>query len=240
MDDDAPAGVPEWVVTYGDMMSLLLTFFIMLVSLSEIVADKKYRAVVEALQKYVGYRTSPKAPPGKRFPLNSIFERLRTLGSHYNKREGYGGVPTEAPTGNEVRVFHSPQGTSLRVGGPIPFDAGVTELSANAVRRLNGISEMLAGKPNKIEIVGHVSPGPLPAHTPVANRWLLSYLRARAVRDYLLAHGVQEIRMRIRAAADNEPLTETGDERSRQHDRVEIHILNRFAEDYIGPRADGA
>jgi chemotaxis protein MotB len=238
MEDDAPAGVPEWVVTYGDMMSLLLTFFIMLVSLSDIQADKKYRAVIEALQKYVGYRTSPKAPPGKRFPLNSILERMRTLGSHYNKREGYGGVPVEAPAGKEVRVFHSAQGTSLRIGGPIPFAAGSITLNANAIRRLNNVSELLAGKPNKIEIVGHVSPSPLPANTPVTDKWLLSYLRARAVRDYLLAHGVQEIRMRIRAAADNEPLVETGDERSHHHDRVEIHILNRFAEDYIGPRVD--
>ena len=46
MEDDGPPGVPEWVVTYGDMMSLLLTFFIMLVSLSEVVADQKYRAIL--------------------------------------------------------------------------------------------------------------------------------------------------------------------------------------------------
>ena len=70
MEDDDPAGVPEWVVTYGDMMSLLLTFFIMLVSLSEIEANEKYRAVMDALQKYVGYRATPKSPPGKNFPLN--------------------------------------------------------------------------------------------------------------------------------------------------------------------------
>ncbi|HID23354.1 MAG TPA: hypothetical protein EYP14_13280, partial [Planctomycetaceae bacterium] len=43
MADEDSGGVPEWVVTYGDMMSLLLTFFIMLVSLSEVVADKRYR-----------------------------------------------------------------------------------------------------------------------------------------------------------------------------------------------------
>ena len=35
-ENDSSPGVPEWVVTYGDMMSLLLTFFIMLVSLSEL------------------------------------------------------------------------------------------------------------------------------------------------------------------------------------------------------------
>jgi len=57
-EDDAP-GVPEWVVTYGDMMSLLLTFFIMLVSLSEIVNDEKYRSILESIQKYTGYRTGP-------------------------------------------------------------------------------------------------------------------------------------------------------------------------------------
>jgi chemotaxis protein MotB len=64
MDDETP-GVPEWVVTYGDMMSLLLTFFIMLVSLSDVKADAKYRAILESLQKYTGYRTSPITPPGK-------------------------------------------------------------------------------------------------------------------------------------------------------------------------------
>src|SRR5690606_21337153 len=59
MDDDAPPGVAEWVVTYGDMMSLLLTFFIMLVSMSEVKEDEKYRAVMEALQHYLGYRAAP-------------------------------------------------------------------------------------------------------------------------------------------------------------------------------------
>ena len=34
--EEEQGGVPEWVVTYGDMMSLLLTFFIMLVSMSEL------------------------------------------------------------------------------------------------------------------------------------------------------------------------------------------------------------
>jgi chemotaxis protein MotB len=37
MDDEPDEiSIPEWVVTFGDMMSLLLTFFILLVSISEI------------------------------------------------------------------------------------------------------------------------------------------------------------------------------------------------------------
>ena len=67
-----PPGVPEWVVTYGDMMSLLLTFFIMLVLLSEVVAEKKYRAILEAIQEYgayaggaAGQKFSRQQPDGK-------------------------------------------------------------------------------------------------------------------------------------------------------------------------------
>jgi hypothetical protein len=44
-------GVPEWVVTFGDMMSLLLTFFIMLVSFSELKSEEKYQALMDALQR---------------------------------------------------------------------------------------------------------------------------------------------------------------------------------------------
>ena len=41
-EEEESMGIPEWVVTFGDMMSLLLTFFIMLVSLSEMKEEEKY------------------------------------------------------------------------------------------------------------------------------------------------------------------------------------------------------
>ena len=44
-EEDSGGGIPEWVVTFGDMMSLLLTFFIMLVSLSEIKQEEKFQAI---------------------------------------------------------------------------------------------------------------------------------------------------------------------------------------------------
>ena len=57
MEDDGAPGVPEWVVTYGDMMSLLLTFFIMLVCLCAIVNDEKFRAILDCIVNYTGYRS---------------------------------------------------------------------------------------------------------------------------------------------------------------------------------------
>ena len=54
-DEDEGGGIPEWVVTFGDMMSLLLTFFIMLVSLSEVKEKERYQTMVDTLQRRFGH-----------------------------------------------------------------------------------------------------------------------------------------------------------------------------------------
>ena len=128
MDDDAPPGVPEWVVTYGDMMSLLLTFFIMLVSMSEVKANEKYRAIVEALSRYMGYPTAAESPAGENFPMNSLIEKLQTLGSHLNDADGHGGVRRQSLDGEDMRVFRNREGNVIPVGSII-FAPGSAEMS---------------------------------------------------------------------------------------------------------------
>ena len=233
-DDSDSVEVPEWIVTYGDMMSLLLTFFIMLVSLSEVVADKKYRAVLASLQSYTGYRTAPKGPPGNNFPLNSLIKRLETLGSFTNKSRAHGGVRIEAPLGADVRVFRTADGTSIRVGRPVPFNRIDARLSPAARKQLKQIKLALVGKPNKIEILGHVSPEPLPADTKPVDKMLLSYRRGRTVLRFLAKNGVRIERMRISAIGDQQPVESSGETRSQIHDRVEIHIVDKFIDYFQG------
>jgi len=48
-------GVPEWVVTFGDMMSLLLCFFILLQMFSELKQDHEYQRVITAIKEAFGY-----------------------------------------------------------------------------------------------------------------------------------------------------------------------------------------
>jgi len=236
MDEESSAGVPEWVVTYGDMMSLLLTFFIMLVSLSEIVEDKKYRAILQAIQRYTGYRSVPLAPHGEHFPLNALRERLLTLGSFTEERKAYGGVRHESTPAKDVQVFHTAQGTAVLVGDHMLFPAGQATLSRKARRQLDEISESLVGKPNKIEVVGHVSPDPLPQNAAVTDKRLLSYLRAKAVVEYLGTRGVDLERVRIQAAGDTRPLPDNGDVRTNRHDRVAIFMVDKFADHFQGSR----
>ena len=48
-------GVPEWVVTFGDLMSLLLTFFILLQMFSEMKREHEYQRVITAIKEAFGY-----------------------------------------------------------------------------------------------------------------------------------------------------------------------------------------
>lgn len=242
MDDEAPRGVPEWVVTYGDMMSLLLTFFIMLVSLSEVVADKRYRAVLESLHQYIGYRAAPSAPPGRSFPLNSLISQLESLGAHVNdpEQKGTGGIKQLAIEGDDLRVFATRKGTEVRVGDPVFFAPGQASLSAAAKSRLDVMAATrtgaLAGYPNKIEIRAYASHEPLPPDASYSNEVLLTYARARAVLDFLHNAGVARERLRIGVAAGLEPETVPGDRDMDRFDRVEVYILDAFVSEYVGPK----
>jgi flagellar motor protein MotB len=46
---------PAWVVTFGDMMALLLCFFILLQMFSELKEDREYQRVITAIKEAFGY-----------------------------------------------------------------------------------------------------------------------------------------------------------------------------------------
>lgn len=243
MDDDAPPGVPEWVVTYGDMMSLLLTFFIMLVSMSEVKANEKYRAVVEALSKYLGYPTAAASPAGENFPMNSLIEKLQTLGSHLDDAHGHGGVRRQSLDGEDMRVFRNREGNVIPMGS-IAFEPGAAELSPESAAHLDQIAAQIAGKPNKIDVRGFAPEVAEPSatedaltaagdHNAVIAARRLAYQRSRAVLIGLEQRGIRHDRLRITA----ETLRPSG-EPAEPPDRVDIYALDQFAGELVGPRDD--
>ena len=235
MDEEEAPGVPEWVVTYGDMMSLLLTFFIMLVSLSEVVAEHKYRAILDSLQKYTGYKTGPVAPPGKNFPLNSLIQRMKTLGSFTNKDRGFRGVRVKSPEGPSVRILRTREGTAIQVGKSLAFQPGSDSLSDNVKQQLVDIAKDMAGKPNKIELRGHTSPDVLSEENAETQKMILSYKRAHNVLQFLVENGIEKNLMRISAYSDLQPAHLTGYKKEVKHDRVEIYTIDAFAAEFVGP-----
>jgi chemotaxis protein MotB len=218
VEEDPAPGVPEWFVTFGDMMSLLLTFFIMLVSMSDVTQDGHYRAMVDSFRRQFG----------RDFTLTST-DRSPNVNLEHSTQEAIPAV------GNNIRVQVIRPNDESSVGGVIYFDELSHELTEQQKRDLQRIVEQIAGKPQKIEIRGHTSRHPVDPKSGVRDLWDLADRRCRRVRDFLIEQGIAPGRLRLGNAEANEPLYNGADaDRLRQNSRVEILMWDERAKDFNG------
>ena len=224
VEEEDAGGIPEWVVTFGDMMSLLLTFFIMLVSLSEIKEEEKFQAMVESVRKQFGYeKTLQTIIPGRGKPRNSHFDKLATLGRARRRDLMKGGDKVQAPVGDHPRVTIVREGGTTAVGTVIFFDDAGAELSDENRRVLDQQMGALEGKPQKIEVRGHTSRRPIQPSSSYSDNWDLAYARCRGAMRYLVENGIEPQRIRMSVAGPYEPLDPTNLDRNA---RVEVLLLD--------------
>lgn len=222
-------GAPEWVLTYGDMMSLLLTFFIMLAALSEVKKQDQFEALAEALRKRFGKYLSLDDlalyyKPTAATPLKSVSQGREKLAKTL---EGASRVKGQAGTEAKVRAIRP--GDEATTGGVVFFEEGSDQPLPGFEESLKKIAESLAGKPQKVEVRGHTSPRPLPQDSPFHSHWDLAYAESLKVAQKLIELGIEAQRIRISVAGANEPLYSDPDpEKRKLNARVEISLLNEL------------
>lgn len=240
-DEPESMGIPEWVVTFGDMMSLLLTFFIMLVSLSEIKEEETYQALVDSMQRQFGYaRTLDALTPGDSRPRTSAFTTLATTGRAKRKDTAQGGVPQKAPAGEDPMVRIVRPGQMTAVGSVIFFEIGSDAISEQADQVIRELANQLRGKPQKIEVRGHVSSEYAARTEGTDEAIMLGFRRAAAVRRLLVEReGIESIRFRISSAGDSEPMSRASRSSAiARNPRVEVFMLDETVEDLHGTQEE--
>ncbi len=238
-DDEEEQGIPEWVVTFGDMMSLLLTFFIMLVSLSEIKEEDQYQAMVDSLRQQFGYkRTIAALTPGDTRPRAVEFSVQSTTGRAKKKHTARGGVPEKAPVGEDPHVRIVRPGQTTAVGSVVFFEIGSPRLDESARRVLHETAKQLQGKPQKIEVRGHVSAEFATRTAGTDEAMMLGFRRAAAVERFLVTEkGIEAARFRVSSAGDGEPMHRSGGSASiAKNPRVEVFLLDERVEELQGTR----
>lgn len=228
-------GAPAWMVTFGDMMSLLLCFFVIIVSMSEIKKDKKFMKVAESIKAAFGYPSGIGYITGDLSPTNTFEKPFpQLLMEKFQLNEGKSseeGIEGENPSVRMIR-----EGLEYVVGGKLHFEAGKAVLLDEAKANLDEFVGIIKGSNTKIRVRGHVSPKPPQQYYPFKSLDELSYARAVAVKKHLMEKGIRESRINIEACSDHEPLrTQAYSEDSRaQNRRVTIIITEMLTEDFQG------
>ena len=236
IEEEPDPGIPEWVVTFGDMMSLLLTFFIMLVSMSEMKQDEKFQAVAEAMREQLGHDMSAMTlVPGSFRPRNSTMEWNSSEGRAKKKGLNNGGQENKAVTGENEKVQVVRPGEDSSVGGQVYFGEHATELTETNKRALMQIIDQVAGKPQKIEIRGHTTRRPVDPNSGFRDLWDLAEARARSTMQFLIEQGIDPSRIRLGNAGAEEPLYGgINPELLRRNSRVQILMWDEKVGDLNG------
>ncbi len=227
----APQGAPKWVVTFGDMMSLLLCFFILLLTFSEI-DRQKYKEVAGSMEKAFGVQRKIRVmelPKGmkiiaKDFDQEIIETRIQEdLGKEIDdmlstKLEEYKDQISMEATDDQIII---------RLMGESTFDSGKDEIREPLQPLLANIAKVLEKDPGDIVIAGHTDNVPIRSG-PFKTNLRLSAARAVAVAEFMLAHsGIDPKKVSTMGFGEYRPLESNLTERGREKNRrVEIILSN--------------
>ncbi len=222
-----PAGAPAWMATYGDMMTLLLCFFVLLVSMSTMEIEK-FKAAAASLkgalsvlpfqERIMPEPMTPKTADQKKRSKSRNRQRAVARLRRIIIEENLSGV---------VKVSEEEGGVHITIGDPALFDSGRSDIKPAFVPILDGIVEVIAsgtGEEN-IRVEGHTDDRPI--HTmQYDDNWELSIARSLSVIRYI--RGKEKIdpkRLRPVGCGEYHPVdTNTTPEGRANNRRVEIYI----------------
>lgn len=189
---EAPSGAAGWMTTYSDLMSLLLTFFILLYSMSTIDL-LKFESISGAIQQVLaGYGgTAIIEGQGNNEPIpvdqgskDSFMESSQIsqeIVDMYNKVATY--VDGEG-LGANVSVSMNKRGVFVDIKEAILFESGSAEIKGSGLGVLKILEGLVNNFTNNIVIEGHTDNVPIRSSIYPSN-WELSTARAVSVVRYL-------------------------------------------------------
>jgi chemotaxis protein MotB len=225
----------EWIVTYSDMVTLMLCFFVALFNPDE--SDPAQLAAMISSLNNIGMGGSTGGntlSSGKSADLgNTIMslpsmERGRVLGTALKRATSLFNPEVRA---NKVRITHDERGLVISLASDVFFNPASARINMESSReillRLGTFldSEEIQGR--KFRIEGHTDAVGVDPQGPWESNWELSTARSIAVLHYLTGLGVEEKRFQVAGFADTVPLAsnDTGEGRAYNR-RVDIIILD--------------
>lgn len=221
--------VPEWIMTFADMVSLLVTFFILLLTYSSMEKEKLAK-LSGIMAGAFGFIADPKTqdnqaltdpPPADSDRVND--DGIRASRTDLNRIQEAAKIMVRKPhMGSLVEIERVRDGVRMRVQANGTFGAGRTGLSPECEQALGEIADFLRVHSNNFVVTGHAwQEGDEPAMLQ------LSTARAIAAADYLRTYGeVADDRIMISAAVDHDPISRGDDPRSAQENRrIDIFVL---------------
>ena len=198
------ASAPLWMLTYGDMVTLVLTFFILLYTFSSIDVQR-FEEVMSAIRSSLsggagvlsgGPNLSGTTGAGMDAPDLSVDDILMSVNDNdmalldmmaeleqtYDQVRGF---LVDVGLQDDVQLRLEDRGIVLELPERILFDSGMAVIKTDFLPVIDLLAVLLEGLPNQIIIEGHTDNIPINTYIYPSN-WELSVARAVSVARYLV------------------------------------------------------
>lgn len=231
---ECEAGAPAWVVTFGDLMSLLMTFFVLLLSFATMEKPREFEEAIVSIKGAFGVlpanltvvQINPQPVRMKRLPQDAE-EAAREIA-----RE----IQVDGKSEDVVVEYDATGALKLNLPTRVLYDAGQAELREDAYPFLSSLAQIMARYPDAFfEVHGHTDNTGLSDTSIFRDNWDLSYARADAVMRFLVeSGGIGRDRFEAVAHGSGDPLepntTQAGRDANR---RVELYIRGLLTDDEV-------
>lgn len=232
--ESSPQESEDWVVTYMDLITLLLTMFIVLLAYADKSADSNEGSGFAAISSAIAQaaKHEPQAPEGQQPPPVAVApevaaeQQSTALNAMDNALQQ---VFAKSGFTDEVEIRQTPGKLYVQLKDSILFGSGEAGLRDNALDTLGAIGDILHDSELHITIEGHTDN--IPINTPqFPSNWELSSARATTVVRFLLDDGIAPSRVRAIGYADSRPLASNESEAGRSQNRRVIIVLSESVE----------
>lgn len=230
-ESGGPKGAPEWMVTYSDVISLLVTFFVMLLTFST--QDKeKFDKAKGSLQGALGIGMDE---AGRLSQTGMLTER-----SHSGGRASSTGMDfppdteelqrtvldmnfrlKEEKLGLAITMRMMRRGVGLRIPAGLIFHGDTALLKLRGEEYMSKIAAAVRALSNNIEVMNYVDRGPAIGGREAA--WRLTHARSARIVEFLnKRRGIEAKRFTAGGMGDSRPLRRKP---TSWDSRVEITLL---------------
>lgn len=175
----------NWLITYSDLVTLLLSFFVLLFSFSEIDAQK-FRSIMSSFQGGTGVLEG-----GTTLDVENELED--ELGIDKDELENLKEILEEYAEsiglGDQITLKVEERGLVIRFMDSVFFDSGYADIKTESLEILHYVSDILKREEfsdKHIKIEGHTDTDPIVYSTEYPTNWELSAIRATNVLRYLV------------------------------------------------------
>lgn len=222
-------GAETWLMTYGDMVTLLMVFFIVLYTLTPGVEDRAFNSFISYFQKSTGFFDDNALTAESVQNISDGLEDAEVSEETMEEWQQFADFLYENNIESEIDIRVLSEGIQITLSDSLTFESGSSSLLPKAKMVIDKVAKLIKSNIKEIEVQGHTDNIPISGNSMHQTNWHLGAARAvSVVLELQKSAQIPEDRFLATSFGQYKPVSENETPAGRSKNRrVEIYLRDK-------------